>query len=117
MNLTSRLVIGLAFAAAASAASAQVTFFESDNFQGRSFKTNRAVGDFSHHGFNDYASSVIVRSGNWQLCVDGHYQGRCVVLRPGRYASLSAMGLNDRISSARMVGAPPPRPPPPPPPR
>ena len=37
------------------------------------------------------------------MCEDAGFHGRCVVLRPGRYPSLAAMGLNDRISSVRMV--------------
>lgn len=116
MNIPSRLFIGLAIAAAATQASAQVTFFEHDNFRGRSFTTDRPVGDFSRFGFNDRASSVIVRSGRWELCTDSRFGGRCVVLRPGRYGSLGAMGMNDRVSSVRRVGGPR-MPPPPYPPR
>ncbi len=111
MNTPSQLFIGLAIAAAATQASAQVTFFEHDHFRGRSFTTDRPVGDFSRFGFNDRASSVIVRSGRWELCVDARFSGRCVVLRPGRYGSLAAIGLNDRVSSVRRIG--PRRPPPP----
>jgi hypothetical protein len=110
MHTPSRLLIGVALAAAATAASAQVTFFEHDGFRGRSFTTDRPVADFSRFGFNDRASSVIVRSGRWELCIDGRFRGRCVVLRPGRYASLSAMGMNDRVSSVRRAGGPPPPP-------
>lgn len=110
MAIPSRLFIGVALAAAATAATAQVTFFEHDGFRGRSFSTDRPVGDFSRFGFNDRASSVIVRSGRWELCDDARFGGRCVVLRPGRYPSLSAMGMNDRVSSVRRAG---PRPPPP----
>jgi hypothetical protein len=109
MNTPSRLFIGLSLAAAAAAASAQVTFFEHDGFRGRSFTSDRPVGDFARFGFNDRASSVIVRSGRWELCDNARFGGRCVVLRPGRYASLSAMGMNDRVSSVRRAG---PRPPP-----
>jgi hypothetical protein len=107
MNIPARLLAGLTLAVAATGASAQVAFFEHDNFRGRTFNTNRPVGDFTRFGFNDLASSVIVRSGRWQLCVDAHFSGRCVVLRPGRYPSLSAMGLNDRVSSVRPAGPPP----------
>jgi len=31
--------------------------------------------------------------------------GKCVVLRPGQYPSLTAMGLNDRVSSVRPLPA------------
>lgn len=114
MNIPTRLFFGIVLATAAASASAQVTFFEHDGFRGRSFTTDRSVGDFVRFGFNDRASSVIVRSGRWELCDDARFGGRCVVLRPGRYASLSVMGMNDRVSSVRRAG---PRPPPPPYPR
>jgi uncharacterized protein YcfJ len=45
-----------------------------------------------------------VTGGRWEVCEDARFGGRCVVLRPGQYPSLSAMGLNDRVSSARAVG-------------
>ena len=41
----------------------------------------------------------------WEVCDDAQFQGQCVVLRPGRYPSLAAMSLNDRVSSARIVSA------------
>ena len=57
--------------------------------------------DFSRRGFNDRASSVIVESGQWQVCDDAGYRGRCVHLRPGSYDSLSRMGFDNRLSSVR----------------
>lgn len=88
---------------AASASFAQVTFFQDNNFQGSAFTTQRAVGDFQRFGFNDRASSVVVASERWEVCDGQRFSGRCVVLRPGRYPSLAAMGLNDRVSSVRAV--------------
>ncbi len=91
----------------ASQAMAQITFYENDNFQGRSFTTERPVNNFDRAGFNDRASSVVVegeRWSRWEVCDDIRFAGRCVVLRPGRYASLRAMGLNDRVSSVKAVG-------------
>jgi len=82
---------------------AQVTFYEHDGFQGRSFTSEEQVGNFERHGFNDRASSVVVTGAPWEVCDDIRFGGRCVVLRPGRYPSLAAMGLNDRVSSARAV--------------
>ncbi|MEP7259710.1 MAG: beta/gamma crystallin-related protein [Usitatibacter sp.] len=86
-------------------AAAQITFYEHDGFQGRSFTANGNVGDFARAGFNDRASSVEVGRQRWEVCEDARFQGRCMILRPGRYPSLNAMGLNDRISSVRPVGA------------
>jgi uncharacterized protein YcfJ len=87
----------------ASQVSAQVTFYENDNFQGRSFTTQKAVNNFDRFGFNDRASSVVVLRDRWEVCDDVRFGGRCVVLRAGRYASLANMGLSDRISSVRAV--------------
>jgi uncharacterized protein YcfJ len=84
-------------------ASAQIVFFERAAFEGRSFSTRDQVRNFDRYGFNDRASSIEVVSDQWQVCDDINFRGRCVVLPRGRYPSLAAMGLNDRISSARMV--------------
>jgi uncharacterized protein YcfJ len=92
--------------AIATQAVADVTFYEHDRFQGRHFTTNQQIGNFERFGFNDRSSSVVVlgeRWERWEVCENARFTGRCVVLRPGRYPSLSAMGLNDRVSSVRMV--------------
>lgn len=93
---------GLALAAAGHA-TAQVTFYERESFQGRSFTTDRDVGNFGRFGFNDRASSAVVQGERWQACEDVRFGGRCMILRPGQYPSLSAMGLGDRVSSVRVV--------------
>ncbi len=94
--------VGLAFAAQTAA---QVSFYEQEGFQGRSFVTQRQVANFERFGFNDRASSAFVQSSRWEVCEDVRFGGNCVVLRPGRYPSLAAMGLNDRVSSVRAIGA------------
>jgi uncharacterized protein (UPF0179 family) len=85
------------------AVAAQVVFYEGEGFQGRSFTTEREVGNFERFGFNDRASSAVVTADRWEVCEDARFSGRCVVLRPGRYPSLAAMGLNNRVSSVRDV--------------
>lgn len=95
-------VAGLAMAAQVMA---QVTFYEHESFEGRSFVARGQVDDFAQYGFNDRASSVVVTRDRWEVCSDSGFGGRCVVLRQGQYPSLSAMGLNDRVSSVRMVNA------------
>jgi uncharacterized protein YcfJ len=84
-------------------ANAQVTFYENNDFQGRSFSTGQRVDNFSSAGFNDRASSVTVLSNRWEVCEHANFDGQCVVLRPGRYPSLASMGMNDRVSSIRTV--------------
>ena len=84
-------------------AQAQVTFYERPGFDGQSFTTERPVQDFVRYGFNDRASSVEVQKDRWEVCENSRFRGRCVVLRPGHYASLGAMALNNSISSARVL--------------
>ncbi len=89
----------------ATQALAQVTFYENDNFQGRFFTTERQINNFERRGFDDGASSVVVINNRWEACEEIRFGGRCVILRPGRYPSLSAMGIDNPLSSVRMVGA------------
>src|SRR5665647_3382998 len=103
MNPLLRNALAVAAVAIATQAVAQVTFYEHDGFQGQSFTTDRQIGDLTRSGFNDRASSVRVAGERWEVCEDVRFSGRCVVLRPGAYPSLGAMGLNDRISSVRAV--------------
>ena len=98
-----RTALFLAGLSIAGQAAAQITFYEGEGFHGRSFTTQKTVGDFDRFGFNDRASSVVVAHDRWEVCEDARFEGRCIVLRPGNYPSLDAMGLNDRISSVRNV--------------
>jgi Beta/Gamma crystallin len=82
---------------------AELTLFENDNFNGRRFGVNSSVSNLASAGFNDRASSVVVRSGTWQVCDDAYFRGHCVMLQPGEYPSLRRMGMNDRVSSAREL--------------
>ncbi|MEO8752992.1 MAG: beta/gamma crystallin-related protein [Casimicrobiaceae bacterium] len=117
MNTTRLAALGVATALFASVATAQVTLYQQENFRGPTFATGNPVSNLDRLGFNDRASSAIVDRGTWQMCEDSEFRGRCIVLRPGQYPSLSAMGLNNSISSLRRVSGPnyayaPPPPPP-----
>ena len=103
MNTLLKSTLAVAGLAIAAQASAQITFYEDDGFAGKSFTTSRQVINFERFGFNDRARSVVVLSERWEVCDDERFAGRCVVLRPGRYPALSAMGLSDRVSSVRPV--------------
>jgi len=96
-------VLCLATFCAALPAAAQVTLYEQQDFRGRTFAVNGPVYNLDRFGFNDRASSLIVERGQWQVCEDADFGGYCVALRPGQYASLGAMGLNNRISSLRRI--------------
>jgi uncharacterized protein YcfJ len=95
--------MGVAVLALAAHASAQITFYEGQGFRGRAFNANGVVDNFASTGFNDRASSAVVERGRWEVCENAHFQGRCVVLRPGSYDTLAALGMNNLISSVRPV--------------
>jgi len=101
--LESALCIGALLVAAQAVQAAQITFYEGEGFRGRAFTTKRAVTNFANSGFNDRASSVVVDSGDWVVCDDSEYRGRCVLLRRGAYDSLRGLGVDNRISSVRQA--------------
>lgn len=103
MNPVLRTTLAVVAATFATQAAAQITFYARENFEGPSVTTDREVRNFERIGFNDRASSVIVTSRRWEVCDDRGFRGRCVILRPGQYPSLTAMGINNAVSSARMV--------------
>ena len=103
MNSSLKTLLTVAAVAMAAQASAQVTFYEQGNFQGRSFTTERQINNLERFGFNDRASSAEVIGNRWEVCDDVRFRGQCVVLRPGKYPSLAAMGLNDGVSSVKAV--------------
>jgi uncharacterized protein YcfJ len=103
MNAILRTALAVAGVAIAAQAAAQVTFYEREGFEGRSFTAEKEIRNLERYGFNDRASSVVVVGARWEVCEDVRFGGQCVVLRPGRYPSLAAMGLNDRVASVRTV--------------
>jgi hypothetical protein len=104
MTRVPRLALfGLALAAG-SAAAQEILFFERPDFNGRRFTASSAVSNMQQTGFNDRAESMIIRGGQWQICTDAQFRGRCVTLNPGEYRNLAQIGLSDQISSARQTG-------------
>jgi hypothetical protein len=91
-------------AAAAFPAAAEITLYSRDDFGGRSLTLTDRTGNLDRQGFGNRASSAIVGSGRYEVCTEPRFGGRCMVLRPGQYPSLSAMGMDNAISSVRPVG-------------
>ena len=100
-----RILIAAALFLAAGAAAAEIVLYENENFNGRRFAAGGSIPNLQYGGFNDLASSVIVRSGSWQLCSEPFFRSGCVTLGPGEYPSPNRAGLNDRVSSVREVGS------------
>ena len=103
MNQTLRFAAAIGALTLAGTAAADITFYEHADFRGEAFTTDRPLNNFERAGFNDRVSSADVRGELWEVCEDARFGGRCVVLKPGRYPSMPAMGLNDKLSSARPV--------------
>ena len=101
MNPTIQSALGASILILATQAAAQITFYEGEGYRGRAFTTGKEIRNLERFGFNDRASSVVVDRGRWEVCEAPRYEGRCVLLRPGSYDSLRALGMNDRISSVR----------------
>lgn len=80
----------------------QLTLFADNDFRGNQITLSNTVTNLNDLGFNDRTSSIVVRSGTWQLCEHKDFGGYCAELRPGEYRSLE--GFNDKISSVREVG-------------
>jgi hypothetical protein len=80
----------------------QMTLYTDVNFGGRAVTVQGALQDLSALGFNDRASSMVIDSGRWEVCVDAGYRGRCEFFERGQYPGLPR--FNDNISSVREVG-------------
>ena len=98
-----RLLAGTALALmAGSVLAGEITLYKDRDFRGDTLTLRRAAPDLEKTGFNDSASSVVVREGMWEVCTDPFYRGNCTRLAPGDYNRLER-SLNDRIASVREI--------------
>jgi hypothetical protein len=82
----------------------EITLYQQRDFRGESLTVHRAAPDLERSGFNDSASSIVVRSGVWEACTAAFFQGTCVRLEPGDYRRLES-SVNNRITSVREIGS------------
>jgi hypothetical protein len=87
---------------AAGLATAQITIYKQPDFTGGDRTIRESVTDLKGTGFNDQASSAVVKSGRWELCSQPEFKGDCMVLGPGEHARLDAK-LFHRVESIREV--------------
>jgi hypothetical protein len=78
-----------------------VLMFAGPRFEGQQVELSRDVRSLNDVGFNDRATSIVIREGRWEFCEHADFRGECIVLGPGRYDFLDRM--NDRISSMRRL--------------
>jgi hypothetical protein len=79
----------------------EVLMFAGPRFEGPQVELSQDVRSLNDVGFNDRASSLIIREGRWEFCEHADFRGECIVLGPGRYDFLERM--NNRISSMRRL--------------
>jgi len=96
-------VAAIAALAAGAAQAAEMTVFKQPNFTGQQLTLRGDATSLSGAGFEDQISSIVVRSGRWQVCSQPDFKGDCVVLARGEYPQL-AQDMNHRIESAREIG-------------
>ncbi|GAB3379703.1 beta/gamma crystallin family protein [Massilia agri] len=83
------------------AAAGEISLFTDADYRGRPLTLREPVMNLDRIGFNDRASSAIVRSGTWEICEHKDFGGRCIVLGPGEYRMFD--GFNDQASSVREL--------------
>ena len=86
---------------AQAAAAGELTLFTDSNFRGPRITVERDAYNLADMGFNDRASSMVVRSGVWQVCENKDFGGYCQEFGPGEYRELPR--FNDRVSSVREI--------------
>ncbi|MFC5552068.1 beta/gamma crystallin-related protein [Massilia aerilata] len=86
---------------AQAAAAGEITLFTDSDFRGARLSIDRDAYNLADMGFNDRASSLVVRSGVWQVCENKDFGGYCAEFGPGEYRELPR--FNDRISSVREI--------------
>jgi hypothetical protein len=79
----------------------ELTLFADSDFRGARVTLQGDARDLRQMNFNDRVSSLVVRSGTWELCQDSNFSGRCAQFGPGEYRVLP--GFNDAISSVREL--------------
>ena len=79
-----------------------ITLFQHSDFQGDSRRIIGENRNLESLRFNDEVSSVIVRSGVWELCEHSEFQGRCITVDRD-IRNLTDQGFNDALSSVRRI--------------
>lgn len=84
------------------ASAGELQLFSREDFRGqRVVIADGAASNFVDFGFNDRASSLVVRSGTWELCEHKNFGGQCTVFERGEYRDLRR--FNNNFSSAREI--------------
>src|SRR6185436_7585944 len=97
MKTFTKHAIALAAAAFATQAAAQVTVYDREQFDGRSFTSSTRIDSTS-------AASVAILDNNmWEACDRPGFGGFCIRLLPGCYPTIQSMGHRNPVASLRVV--------------
>jgi Beta/Gamma crystallin len=86
----------------AAAMAGEITLYSERDFGGAAMTVRGPAPTLDRIGFNDTASSIVVRDGVWEVCTDAQFRGRCAQLQPGEYSSFGVT-QSERIASARQI--------------
>jgi hypothetical protein len=88
----------------------EIVVYDQADFKGTSQRFGKPVPDLAPFKFdNKVASLQIFGAGDWVLCENKNYQGRCARVAM-QAVNLKLQNLNDRVSSLYPVPAPAPAP-------
>ncbi|KAK2850338.1 hypothetical protein Q7C36_009121 [Tachysurus vachellii] len=83
----------------------KIIFYENKNFQGRRYECDSDCSDF--HVYLSCCNSIQVESGIWVVYERPNFTGYQYVIKRGEYPEFVRwMGLNDRLSSCKMINLP-----------
>ena len=109
MNWKLKSALAVSALLLAAQAAAQVTFYENESYGGRSFTTDREVGDLNRFGFNNRASSLVVNQGRWEVCENAGYAGKryhsCLVLT-ANVKKIKTTPIQDKIKRCDSLRRP-----------
>ena len=97
------ILIGVVALLTATRASADITMYRGEGFRGRAERFGSSVRSLQETSFATRAEAVVIDRGAWQVCDGPNFSGTCVVLREGSYDSISSMGLEQGVVSARAA--------------
>jgi hypothetical protein len=84
----------------------EIVVYDKPEFQGNALRIGKPVPDLAVLKFdNKVASLKIFGAGDWVLCENKNYQGRCARVAM-EAVNLKLQNLNDRVSSLYPVPAP-----------
>jgi hypothetical protein len=87
---------------APSAFAGEATLFANRDFQGPAMTVRGPSPNLERIGVDGTASSLVVRTGVWEVCSKPYFEGYCAQLQPGEYSSFGTK-VTDRVASLREV--------------